>query len=165
MIRTRIILFLVTLTAVRLLSAGDMPPRQEMTARATEQWNTVECTRTSAKRYANLFMDVQVDVLFRAGDREWIVPAFWAGEDQWTVRFALPLSGDYTCEFKCSDPANPDLNGKERSLRVTPYTGDNPLLKHGFLRVERRTSGILNIPTAPRSSGLQTRGGSACASG
>ncbi|MCU0979353.1 MAG: DUF4038 domain-containing protein [Pirellulaceae bacterium] len=135
MVGSRIILFLATLMAVRLLPAGDAPPRPEMTARTTEQWNTFECTRTSATRYANPFMDVQVDVVFRAGDREWIVPAFWAGEDQWTVRFAPPLPGDYTCEFKCSDPANADLNGKERSLRVTPYTGDNPLLKHGFLRV------------------------------
>ena len=135
MIRKRIILFLATLAAVRLLPAGDTPLRQETTARTTEQWNTVECTRTSATRYANPFLDVQVDVVFRAGDRKWIVPAFWAGGDKWTVRFAPPLPGDYTCEFQCSDPTNPNLNGPERSLRVTPYTGDNPLLKHGFLRV------------------------------
>jgi len=135
MIKTRIILFLATLMAVRLVPASDAPPTQELTARTTEQWNMVEFTRISAERYANPFAEVQVDVVFRNGDRKWIVPSFWAGGDKWTVRFAPPLQGDYTCEFKCSDAANKGLNGIEQPLRVTPYTGDNPLLKHGFLRV------------------------------
>lgn len=31
-------------------------------------------------------------------------------------------------------PANPDLNGKERTFSVGAYQGTNPLLKHGFVR-------------------------------
>jgi hypothetical protein len=104
-------------------------------ALGAEQWDVYETTFTSAKEYDNPFMDVQVDAVFRNGDRKWIVPAFWAGRDKWTVRFAPPVRGDYTFQVRCSDVANKELNGDERPLRVTAYNGDNPLLKHGFLRV------------------------------
>jgi hypothetical protein len=36
--------------------------------------------------------------------------------------------------------ANTGLNGKEQNLSVTPYKGDNPLLKHGPLRVTKDQS-------------------------
>jgi len=100
-----------------------------------EQWSVFETSFTSAKRYDNPFTDVEVDVVFRAADRKWVVPAFWAGGDQWTVRFAPPVLGHYTFQVKSSDPVNAQLNGQEQPLRVTPYTGNNPLLQHGFLRV------------------------------
>jgi hypothetical protein len=104
-------------------------------AMGVQQWAVFETSFTSAQKYANPFTDVQVDVVFRNGDQQWLVPAFWAGGDKWTVRFAPPVQGNYTYQVKCSDPANRDLNSKEKKLRVTAYTGDNPLLKHGFLRV------------------------------
>ena len=80
-------------------------------------------------------MDVQVDVVFRHGGQEWVVPAFWVGGATWTVRFAPPGQGEYTFQVKCSDPANTALNGDAQSLHVKAYSGDNELLKHGFLRV------------------------------
>jgi len=104
---------------------------------AAEQWAVLERSFNSTKTYANPFMDVQVDVVFHSGDKQWIVPAFWAGGDKWTVRFAPPVQGDYTFKVTCSDPSNKGLNGDEQSLRVTAYTGDNSLLKHGFLRVAK----------------------------
>jgi hypothetical protein len=104
-------------------------------ANGAEQWAVFETSFTSAKKYENPFVDVEVDVVFRSGDQQWLVPAFWAGDDNWTVRFAPPVQGDYTFQVQCSDPANKGLNGNEQSLRVTAYTGDNPLVKHGFLRV------------------------------
>ena len=100
-----------------------------------EQWVVSETSFTSAKKYDNPFVDVEVDVVFKQGEQQWKVPAFWSGGDKWTVRFAPPVQGDYTVQVTCSDPTNKGLNGNEQSLRVTAYTGDNPLLKHGFLRV------------------------------
>jgi hypothetical protein len=100
-----------------------------------EQWDVFETSFTSTRKYANPFVDVQVDVTFRSGAQQWFVPAFWAGGDKWTVRFAPPVPGDYTFQVKCSDPANQFVNGASQTLHVTAYTGDNPLLKHGFLRV------------------------------
>ena len=100
-----------------------------------EQWAVFETSFTSAKKYENPFLDMEVDVVFRSGDQQWVVPAFWAGGDQWTVRFAPTAQGDYTFQVKCSDPANQMVNGAAQPLHVTAYTGDNPLLKHGFVRV------------------------------
>ena len=99
------------------------------------QWNVFETSFESAKAYTNAFTDVEVDVIFKQGEKQWKVPAYWAGGDTWKVRFAPPAQGNYTYRVESSDKANPDLNGHEHALRVAAYTGDNPLLKHGFLRV------------------------------
>jgi hypothetical protein len=110
-------------------------PKSALPAVDAEQWAVFETSFTSGRKYDNSFLDVQVDVVFRSGDQQWLVPAFWAGGDKWTVRFAPPALGDYTFQVKCSDPANPMGNGASQTLHVPAYTGDNPLLKHGFLRI------------------------------
>ena len=109
----------------------------QVSARAADvqQWEVFETSYESKKTCANPFIDIEVNVFFRSGDRQWVVPAFWAGGGKWTVRFAPPVQGEYTFHVESSDPANADLNGHEQALCVTAYTGDNPLLKHGFLRV------------------------------
>ena len=99
------------------------------------QWDVFETSYESAKAYPNAFTEVEVDVVFKQGDNQWKVPAFWAGDRKWTVRFAPPTQGKYTYHVECTDKANPGLNGNEQTLSVGAYTGDNPLLKHGFLRV------------------------------
>ena len=104
-------------------------------ALGAEQWAAFESSFASAKNYENPFTEVEVDVVFKQGDKQWKVPAFWAGDRKWTVRFAPSAPGQYTYCVECTDKANPDLNGKEQTLSVAAYTGDNPPLKHGFLRV------------------------------
>jgi hypothetical protein len=99
------------------------------------QWEVFETSYDSEKTYAKPFADVEVNVVFRSGDKQWIVPAFWAGGGKWTVRFAPPVQGAYTFRVQCSDQTNTGLNGHEKALRVAAYAGNNPLLKHGFLRV------------------------------
>ena len=101
------------------------------------QWEVFETSYESAKAYPNAFTEVEVDVVFKQGEKQWKVPAFWAGDKKWTVRFAPPLQGKYTYRVECTDQANTGLNGSEQSLSVAAYTGDNPLLKHGFLRVSQ----------------------------
>ena len=99
------------------------------------QWEAFETSFETAKHYANAFADVEVNVVFRQGEKQWIVPAFWAGGSKWTVRFAPPAQGEYKYRVQCTDNTNADLNGNERTLRVAAYQGQNPLRKHGFLRV------------------------------
>ena len=99
------------------------------------QWEVFEASYETKKAYANPFTDIEVNVVFQQGDRQWIVPAFWAGGGKWTVRFAPPAQGEYRFRIECTDKSNTDLNGKEQTLRVGAYTGQNALLKHGFLRV------------------------------
>ncbi|MCX6226952.1 MAG: DUF5060 domain-containing protein [Bacteroidia bacterium] len=118
-----------------LVFSGTPSVLKAASAIGSEQWAVFETSFTSDQKYGNPFLDLQVDVVFRNGSQKWLVPAFWAGGDKWTVRFAPPVKGDYTFQVKCSDPANRVLNGAPQALHVTAYTGDNPLLKHGFLRV------------------------------
>jgi len=54
------------------------------------QWEVFETSYESAKAYSNAFTEVEVDVVFQQGDKQWKVPAFWAGDRKWTVRFAPP---------------------------------------------------------------------------
>jgi hypothetical protein len=99
------------------------------------QWAVFETSFESAKAYPNPFTEVEVDVVFKQGEKQWKVPAFWAGDKKWTVRFAPPVQGKFAYRVECTDKANTGLNGKEQTLSVKAYKGDNPLLKHGFLRV------------------------------
>ena len=109
----------------------------QVSARAAEvgQWEVFETSYETKKAYEKPFAEVEVNVVFRSGDKQWIVPSFWTGGGKWTVRFAPPVQGEYTFRVRCSDQSNTDLNGREQALRVAAYTGGNPLLKHGFLQV------------------------------
>jgi hypothetical protein len=95
----------------------------------------VELTFESRKAYPDPFNDVDVDVIFTKDGKSWRVPTFWRGGQQWTVRFAPPTPGEYSYRLESTDVSDPDLNGHEARVKVTAYTGDNELLRHGMLRV------------------------------
>jgi len=97
----------------------------------------VEWTIESEKDYADPFNDVDVDVVFSKSGQSWRVPTFWRGGSHWTVRFAPPEPGQYAYRLESTDQANPDLNGHDGHVTITAYSGNNPLLKHGMLRVSR----------------------------
>ena len=95
-----------------------------------------EFALASARRYNDPFNEIEVDAVFTGPDGvERAVPAFWAGEGNWRVRYASPLVGRHTYRTICSDPENSGLHGQEGQLEVTPYEGANDLLRHGPLRV------------------------------
>ena len=81
-------------------------------------WELFETSFETTNTYQNPFTDLEVKVTFRQGDKQWVMPAFWAGGGKWTVRFAPPAEGEYRYHVECSDPANTDLAGKEGTLRV-----------------------------------------------
>ena len=90
----------------------------------------------SGKEYGDPFNDVQLDAVFTAPDgTERVVPAFWAGENVWRIRYSSPLIGRHSYRTICSDAKNPDLHGQEDVVEIAPYTGENPLFQHGPLRV------------------------------
>jgi hypothetical protein len=99
------------------------------------QWDVFETSYETTKQYANAFTEVDVNVVFSQSGKQWVIPAFWTGGNKWAVRFAPPAEGDYKYRVECTDKSNADLNGNERTLHVGPYKGDNPLLKHGFLKI------------------------------
>ena len=101
-----------------------------------EQNCMAELSLRSAKRYEDPFNEVELDVVFTGPDgTERTVPAFWAGDSVWRVRYASTLVGTHSYSTVCSDASNPDLHGREGTLEVVPYEGSNLLLKRGPLRV------------------------------
>jgi hypothetical protein len=96
----------------------------------------IEWSFDSGKAYGDPFNEIEVDVLFIDPDgEEHTVPAFWAGGNTWSVRYSSPKLGTHRWCSVCSDNSNTALHGKEGMLEIEPYDGDNPLLKHGPLRV------------------------------
>ncbi len=101
----------------------------------TQQNRMTEWTFSSGMAYRDPFNEVTLDVAFTDPDGEaHQVPAFWAGESTWRVRYASPQLGTHRWHSVCSDTSNADLHGKEGALEITPYEGSNPLLHHGPLR-------------------------------
>lgn len=104
-------------------------------AMATGAGEVFETSFESSKDRRNPFTEVEVEVWFRHGERQWKVPAFWDGGRTWKVRFAAPGEGDYTYRAVASDEADTGLNTGERTLKVAAYRGENPLYRHGGLQV------------------------------
>lgn len=92
----------------------------------------------SKARYNDPYNDVEVDVTFTGPKgAKLTVPAFWAGDEVWKVRFAAPSRGTWKFGTKCSNPADAGLNGQTGEVVAEPYKGKNPLLKHGRVCVSK----------------------------
>ncbi len=90
----------------------------------------------STAGYAAPYDDVTLDVEFRGPEGVSLrVPAYWAGDNVWAVRFAGDRRGEWTFESTCSNASDQGLHQRTGSVTVEPYDGDNPLLQHGRLRV------------------------------
>jgi hypothetical protein len=80
--------------------------------------------------------EVELDVMITPPDGPAVrVPAFWAGDTDWKVRYAPPRAGTYRFETICSDTNDPALHGQTGTIEVAPYHGPNPLYQHGPVRV------------------------------
>ena len=91
---------------------------------------------TSAQMHPDPFNEIEVDVVFSSPEEKvFKVPAYWAGGQEWRIRFAAPTAGTYTYESVCSDPSDQGLHGQSGTLTVGPDDGGNDLLAHGRLQV------------------------------
>lgn len=82
------------------------------------------------------FNTLEVEVLFEKDGRQWRVPAFWRGGADWSARFAPPETGVYRFTW-ASAPETAFAGESEGRLEATLYTGHNPLIKRGGLRLSR----------------------------
>jgi len=97
------------------------------TQRCVSEWSY-----TAARKTANPFRDVDLDVVFtHENGQTWSVPAFWSGGQTWRIRFAPPLAGRYTFNTVCSNPDDAGLHGQMGEVIAAPYEGDHPLYQHG----------------------------------
>lgn len=99
-------------------------------------WERWEHVLTSTRNYANPYADVTLRVVYTGPAGQTIrTYGFWDGGDTFRIRCAFPVSGMWKWETECSDAANTGLHKQRGTVEVTPYRGDGPLYRHGFLKV------------------------------
>ena len=95
-----------------------------------------EIALSSDKTYKNPFMEVQLDaVVTEPNGAQLRVPAFWDGGKRWRFRYSSAIPGVHKWTTDCSDKSNTQLQGVSGRIEVVPYRGDNPLYRHGLVRV------------------------------
>ncbi len=95
-----------------------------------------EVTLTSQKSYKDPFNELTLDAIVTTpAGAQLRVPAFWAGGNQWRFRYASAEIGHHTYRTECSDSSNLRLHGVKGVIDVVHYTGENPLDRHGPIRV------------------------------
>jgi hypothetical protein len=111
-------------------TAADSPP--------TEANVVAEITLDAAQPHRRPFLDVALDVVFTdPGGARKTMPAFWAGGNKWKVRYSSPIVGTHRYRTQCNETGDTGLHAVEGRVEVAPYTGDNPLFRHGMLQIAR----------------------------
>jgi len=97
-----------------------------------------ELTFTAEHQSADPFNTIDLDVSFTAPSGKVVrVPAFWAGGKTWRARYASPEIGVHTYVTTSTARAEQGLHQVTGKVEVVPYKGDNPLYRHGPIRVAR----------------------------
>ncbi len=105
-------------------------------AARTEANVPVEITFTAQQPRPDPFNEVTLDVIVtNPAGAALRVPAFWAGDNTWKARFASPIVGTHRWRTECNDVKDAGLQGVNGRVEVVPYYGENPLYKHGSIRV------------------------------
>ena len=99
------------------------------------QFEAQEWAYQAGNLYADPFNEIELDVvLTHESGKSWRMPAYWAGGQEWRVRFAPPLTGTYQVTTECNPAGDPGLHAQGASLQVQAYQGSHPTLPHGPLR-------------------------------
>lgn len=113
---------------------GGVAMAQATAADTVHQWGRFEAALTAAKAHANPVQDVPLRVEFTGpGGAAHTVAGFWDGDRTWRVRFAPAAPGRWTFLTRCQEDAG--LNGQRGEFSCVPYEGENPLYRHGPVRV------------------------------
>ena len=116
-------------------SQNDIKPTDNQGVNTPVQWMVTELAFKSSKTYPNSFNEVDLDVIFTHTNGTALkVPAFWDNSDTWKVRFAPPLTGNWTYKTVCSDTLNGGLNNLTGILVCNSYSGELAIYKHGFIK-------------------------------
>ncbi len=101
-----------------------------------EQWTVFEMIFMSSQNYWDPVRDVQLEVCFTAPDQsKRTVQGFWDGGKTWKACFSPDQTGEWEYETICSKEDNTGLHNKKGRMICIPYGGDNPLYRHGALRI------------------------------
>jgi hypothetical protein len=96
----------------------------------------IELSFTSGNERDDPFHTVELDVDFTSSSGKTLrVPAFWAGGKTWKVRYSSLEAGPHRYVTRCSDAHDQGLHGQSGQVEIAAYRGDNPLFRHGPIRV------------------------------
>ncbi len=96
----------------------------------------IELTFNAEKPIADPFNTIDLDVTFTAPSAKILtIPAFWAGGTTWRARYASPEFGVHSYVTSCSKQDATGLHQVSGKVEVVAYKGDNPLYRHGPIRV------------------------------
>jgi hypothetical protein len=102
----------------------------------TEANVMVELSFEAKTAHDDPFNTITLDVVFTDPRGQSLrVPAFWAGGNTWRIRYASPVIGTHRFHSECSANNDAGLHNVSGEVRITSYTGKNPLYTHGPLRV------------------------------
>ncbi len=116
----------------------------------TEANVPVEIDLVARTPHADPFNDLTLDVVFTdptGTSRR--VPAFWAGGPKWKARYASSLAGSHHWRSECSDTSDRGLHEIEGRIEVKTYRGNNPLYKHGPIRIAEDRRHFEHLDGAP----------------
>ena len=133
-------LLLAPLAAIRAADTDRVlsPVGGVAASQKVEANRVAEISLVSERTYQNPFMEVELDAIVTQPDGTQLrVPAFWAGGNRWCFRYASPKPGQVAWRTECSDRTNPKLHAVEGKIEVVAYAGDNPLYRHGSIRVAK----------------------------
>jgi hypothetical protein len=78
------------------------------------------------------------------------VPAFWAGGQEWRVRFTPEKKGNYTFITECADLSDKGLHGIQGTIKVAAAgNSDNVFIKHGAVRMAAGGKGFEHQDKTP----------------
>lgn len=113
-------------------------PREsaEMPRGTVHQWGRWEGAFTGERERENSVQeaDLSVDLTAPSGARH-RAAGFWDGGRDWRVRFCPDEVGEWRYESTSSDASDAGLHGRRGAFTVLPYEGENPLYRHGQVRV------------------------------
>ncbi len=110
-----------------------MPNRIRVVQRQVAEWSY-----TSGLNREDPFNQLELDVVVRHADGEaWRVPAYWAGDREWRVRFCPPKAGSYEATTACSDEGDSSLHGITSGMEVSASEDGRHPFAHGPLRVSQ----------------------------
>ena len=114
------------------------------------QWTRFEVQLACAGEYRNPLQDVKVEVDFTSPSGQTAtVEAFWDGGKIWKVRFSPEEIGKWTYVTRCSRPEDTGLAGRRGNFQCMPYTGDNPLYRHGSIGVSENRRYLTHADGTP----------------
>lgn len=114
------------------------------------QNRVTEIRYDSQKKYADPFNEIEFSAEITDPDGTLkTYPGFWAGGQTWKIRYSSDKIGTHHVRSVCSDMSNKKLHAVENDVAVVKYSGNNPLFRHGQIKVSENKRYFMHSDNTP----------------